>query len=165
MGIHNDRFLHLYSTPGHVLRRAWQYAQACFEREVAPMGVTSPQFSILYAISIIPGMEQQEVAQAVHYDPATTGGVLLRLEKAGLIQRKPSRRSPRGRAIYLTAEGEAQLERVLPSIWRNQNVLMQRLSEDEQAELLRLLSKMAGITNSFNPPVVQAPKVEPSTAA
>jgi MarR family transcriptional regulator, lower aerobic nicotinate degradation pathway regulator len=164
MGIHNDRFLHLYSTPGHVLRRAWQFAQATFERQVAPLGITSPQFSILYAISVTPGMEQQEVAQAVHYDPATTGGVLLRLEKAGMVRRKPSRRSPRGRAIYLTPEGEAMLQRVLPAIWRNQIVLLERLDDDEKAVLLKLLSKMAGIDNSFNPRTDETETAEPPTA-
>jgi DNA-binding MarR family transcriptional regulator len=145
-------FLSLYDQPGHIFRRCGQYAAANFEAEVGFLGITPPQYAVLYAISLAPGMEQQEIARAIHYDAATTGAVLARLLKLNTIRREPSGRSARGIAIYLAPAGEALLRRALPAIWRNQVRLLEPLTDEEKPEFLRLLSKAAGVENSFNRP-------------
>jgi DNA-binding MarR family transcriptional regulator len=145
-------FLPLYDQPGHIFRRCAQYSAMTFEREVGGLGITPPQFSALYAISMAPGMEQQEIARAIHYDAATTGAILARLQKLGAIRREPSGRSARGLAIYLSPQGDTLMRKVLPAIWRNQVKLLEPLTDDEKPEFLRLLSKAAGVENSFNKP-------------
>ena len=145
-------FLTLYDQSGHIFRRCGQYSAMAFEEEMGKLGITPPQFSTLYAISLCPGMEQQEIARAIHYDAATTGAVLARLHKLNAIRREPSGRSARGIAIYLAPAGEALLQRALPAIWRNQVRLLEPLTDEEKPVFLRLLSKAAGVENSFNRP-------------
>ena len=117
--------------------------------------LTSPQFVVLYTVWVEPGMEQQELAAVVHMDPNTTGGVLQRLESRGWIKRTPSGRSRRGLAIFTTLEGAAVIEQASLITPQYQQALLWRLAPAEQHELLRLLSKAAGIDNSYNDPAAQ----------
>jgi DNA-binding MarR family transcriptional regulator len=146
-------FAPLYDQPGHVLRRARQFAASVFETEVGFLGVTEPQFAALYAISLAPGMEQQEIARSIFYDAATTSGILARLLKLGAIRRTASGRSTRGVAVDLAPDGEALLQRLLPAIWQHHVRILERLAVDERPVVLELLSRAAGVENTFNPTV------------
>jgi DNA-binding MarR family transcriptional regulator len=97
-------------------------------------------------------MEQQEVAAAVRYDPATTSAVLVKLEAAGIIRREPSTRSQRGLQIYATDRGLEVLAEHDPLVEANQIRLLARLSPEERPVLLRLMSKLAGLNNSHYTP-------------
>ena len=108
-----ERFLTLYNQPGHILRRAKQFAQRSGETDKPAL--TPVQYAVLFVISLLPGMEQQEVAAAVRYDPATTGAVLVKLEAAGIIRREPSNRSQRGLLIYATDKGLKALRAIARS--------------------------------------------------
>ena len=155
-------FISLYDQPGHVFRRCRQFAAASFEAEVGHLGVTAPQFSALYAMALFPGLEQQEIAGAIFYDAATTSGILSRLLKMGAIEREASGRSARGVAIRLAPGGEALMQQLLPAVWQHQVRLLERLGRDEKPSFLKLLSKVAGVENSFNPP---HPDVRPGAPA
>jgi DNA-binding MarR family transcriptional regulator len=144
-------FVSLYDQPGHVFRRCRQFSAASFDETVGPLGITPPQFPALYAIAIQPGMEQQEIARAIFYDAATTSGILSRLMKIGAIQRVASGRSARGMSIQLTPQGRGLLQGILPMVWQHQVRLLGRLSLNEKPAFLRLMSKVAGIDNSFSP--------------
>jgi DNA-binding MarR family transcriptional regulator len=146
-----ERFLPLYNQPGHVMRRAQQFAA---DRGAAGRSrlLTPLQYAVLYAISLKPGMEQQDVAAAVRYDPATTSAVLVKLEAAGAIRREPSTRSLRGLMIFATDEGAATLAQFDVHVQQNQVRLLARLDESERPELLRLMSKIAGLSNSYTSP-------------
>lgn len=160
-GLNDDHFRPLYDIPAHIFRRGWQHAEAMFESKLGHLGLTSPQFVVLYAVSLAPGMEQRELAMIIHYDPVTTGGVLLRLEKRGFVRRAPSGRSRRGRAIFPTPQGIAILKQAAPLSSQQQSDLLQRLDPAEQHELMRLLSKAASVENSYNLPVRTTAPAQP----
>lgn len=49
----------------------------------------------------------------------------------------------RGKKVSLTARGRQFMDQVLPGHYLRISTLMNRLSEDEQAELIRLLTKLS----------------------
>jgi DNA-binding MarR family transcriptional regulator len=148
----DPRLRDFYDLPGHIFRRAWQRQVAIFDREMGPLGITGAQYVALSAVKIQPGMEQRELSAVIFFDAATTGGIVKRLEAMGVLRRQPSGRSRRGRALYLTAQGEALLAEAAPAIARVSAALLANLTPEEGRTMLALVSKAAGLTNSYYPP-------------
>ena len=148
----DPRLRDFYDLPGHILRRSWQRHVAIVDRELGPLGITGAQYVALSAIQIQPGMEQQELSTVIFYDAANTGGIVKRLEAMGVLRRQPSGRSRRGRALYLTPAGEGLLKQAAPAIARVSAALLENLEPDERQTFLALVSKAAGLTNSYYRP-------------
>jgi DNA-binding MarR family transcriptional regulator len=144
-------FAPLYDLPGHLVRRVEQLIHILFKSEAGRFGITSAQYAILSVVRIAPGLEQREIAQAAGYDAATTGGILHRLEALRLVRRNKGTRSRRGHCIELTTAGRRKLRAIEPAIIRLQEKLLKSLAPSERGELLRLLSKLTRVTNSYNP--------------
>ncbi len=90
-------------------------------------------------------MDQNSLAETVDLDRWTTGDVLVRLERRGLLAREVDRSDRRCRKLHLTPAGQALVEEMEPAGSRAHNRLLTPLSTAEQAELLRLLRKLLGV--------------------
>jgi DNA-binding MarR family transcriptional regulator len=139
----------LYDQLAHLLRRGKQRMDALIEQRPAGLALTSPQIALLSAAALRPGMEQAELAAAIACDPATAGGMVKRLEKLGFIARHASPRSRRGRAIYITAAGEAWIESARGHLEAAHAAMLAALDPEERRTLHCLLSKMLGLANSY----------------
>lgn len=77
----------------------------------------------------------------------SSGGLtarLIRLEKAGLIERPASEGDGRSLPVQLTAEGRRRAEAAFREDMAVEARLLEGLTETEQQELARLLAKLAG---------------------
>src|ERR1043165_5450885 len=102
----------LYGRPGFMLRRAHQIAVALFLEQTGELGITTTQFGILHLLKHSPGLDQITVAKLLGLDRSTTGMVLEKLEKAGLVGRVVGKSDRRKRSLKLTPAGERMLKRL-----------------------------------------------------
>jgi DNA-binding MarR family transcriptional regulator len=58
------------------------------------------------------GMTQRQLADLLASDPNTIAAMAARLEKHGLIRRKPHERNSKARSIYMTPAGRRQLAKL-----------------------------------------------------
>lgn len=147
----DDTFVQFYDMPGYLLRRSGQFINMHYDAEMGGMGITASQVSAFLAVHLKEGMEQRELASALNWDEATVGGMVRRLEAQGLFVRRSSPRSKRGLQIYLTDKGRELYKLVRPKVTQVAENALRNLEPAEQAELLRLLSKMMGERNSYHP--------------
>lgn len=79
--------------------------------ELAPLGITAPQFRLLAAVDALgrlgSGARQSDVAERALMDPVTASETLRTLERRLLISREPHPTDRRARAIRLTEAGAA----------------------------------------------------------
>jgi DNA-binding MarR family transcriptional regulator len=87
---------------------------ALFAEECASCGVTPVPFSLLSLLATQPGLDQAALAFAVGVDRATTANVVARLEKRGLLRRRPGPTDRRVKLVELTAAGTRLLARIDP---------------------------------------------------
>jgi len=98
--------------------------QSASKRLEATAGVTGPQRMVIRLVGRYPGIAAGQVSELLHLHPSTLTGILKRLEKAGLVARRPDpadgRRallalSPRGRTVDAVRGGtvEAGVRRAL----------------------------------------------------
>lgn len=75
----------------------------------------------------------------------SSGGMtnrLDRLERAGLIERRPNPEDRRGTLVAISKAGLALIDRAVPAHLKNEEAVMSCLSADEQEQLNGLLGKL-----------------------
>jgi MarR family transcriptional regulator, temperature-dependent positive regulator of motility len=143
----------LHDEPGHLIRRAHQLAVSTFH-ETHGRDVTPVQYAVLRALQNEPGIDQVTLAQRVALDTSTTADIATRLESKGWVERVLLAR--RQRSLHLTPAGEAILSDMLPRVEPMYQLLLQGLSPEEQADLVRLLRKFVHLcerSDAKAPPV------------
>lgn len=144
--------LELDPFPMELLGRLAETALAISRDRLSPLfaefGLQSGEFDVLATLrrSGQPFM----LTPTALYESAmvSSGGMtnrLDRLEKAGLIERRPNPADRRGVLVVLTETGKATIDRLMPLHVRNELTVLSALTSDEQQELNRLLRKLQGL--------------------
>ncbi len=103
--------------------------QSTSKRMESTLGLTGPQRLVVRLVGRFPGITAGTLAQILHVHPSTLTGVLKRLEKRGLLERKADPLDGRkalfalteaGRALDIPSEGtvESAVQRVLSRMSR-----------------------------------------------
>ena len=90
------------------------------------------------------GIAPSTIAEKLGVTKATVSNMLMRMERDGLVVEKPSPGDARGKLICLTQDGRDFMNEILPPHYLRVTKLMEKLSEEEQHELIRLLKKLSG---------------------
>ena len=128
--------------PGHLIRRAHQFAVAIFMEETADFDVTPVQFAILNALIDTPGADQITLAGQVAFDAATSGAVIGRLVARGWIRREPDAVDRRRKLLWVTPDGEQAVQQMKRLVARVQTHILGPLNAQEREQLLGLLGKL-----------------------
>jgi DNA-binding MarR family transcriptional regulator len=127
---------------GFLLAKAYQRACALFKEEFDRCDLTPQQFALLSFLWIEDGLSQTELSARSQIDRTTIGGIIDRLEKEGLVERRIHPEDRRAYQVYLTAKGRS-LEEELSSV---ANCVLLKvtspLTEQEHETLVRLLTKI-----------------------
>jgi MarR family transcriptional regulator, lower aerobic nicotinate degradation pathway regulator len=127
---------------GHLLRRAHQRATALFLEIMDAIDLTPTQYAALVKIAEVGEISQNHLGRLTAMDPATSQGVIRRLQARGLIDLRPDPGDRRRTLLSLAAAGKRLLA---PAIARGRTITARTLAPldiDEQAALLRLLKKL-----------------------
>jgi DNA-binding MarR family transcriptional regulator len=110
-------FMRLVWALDHALQKA-------SKRMKASTGLTGPQRLVIRIVSRFPGITPGQLARLLHLDPGTVTGVVMRLERQGLLRRRRDPNDRRRTFLGATEKGqrladakgrtiEAAVERVL----------------------------------------------------
>lgn len=127
---------------GFLLAKAYQRACAIFKEEFDRYDLTSQQFGLLAFLWIEDGLSQAELSARSQIDRTTMGGIIDRLEKEGLVERRNHPADRRAYQVYLTAKGRSLEDELCAVANRVQSKVNAPLTADEQATLIRLLGKL-----------------------
>lgn len=75
------------------------------KRMAATIGLTGPQRLVIRIAGRFPGISAGQLAAILHIHPSTLTGVLRRLQRRGLIDRRPHPKDARRAALGLTLRG------------------------------------------------------------
>jgi DNA-binding MarR family transcriptional regulator len=118
---------------------ARQLARALHER-IAPLGVVPGQFAQLLALYEHDGITQQDLCEIVGIEQPTMANTLGRMERDGLVERRPHPSDGRKQLIHLTDKARA-LEGPLTEAAESVNTLATAgLSETERSTLMGLIA-------------------------
>ena len=124
----------LKNSPGHLLRRAQQYANDLYSKEVGASGPTPRQFEVLFAVSQNEGLSQTHLVDRTGIDRSTLADIVRRMLKKGLLQRRRTKEDARAYAVKLTEEGWRTLRQAEPLAKRVDDRILAALSGNPQRE-------------------------------
>jgi DNA-binding MarR family transcriptional regulator len=114
-----------------------------FEQRFAPLGIHAGQDRLLEELWHEDGLRQSELIGQLSVEPPTVTGILQRMERDGLIERRPDSENRRVQRVYLTEAGR-QLEKPVRKVWREvESTFLSDLSASDRRQLLDLLAKLA----------------------
>ena len=132
----SDRLL---QSPIHLLRRAGQCAEDLFDAEVGNRGLTARQLAVLIAVAEDEGSSQSDLVKRTGIDRSTLGGLVLRLQRRHLLQRRRKMEDSRTYAIKLTEEGRRLLRAAEPLAKRVDERVLEALSSNQREQFIEAL--------------------------
>lgn len=131
---------------GFQLRRAHQHASSVFQSIMSEHKLTPGQFAVLARVKEAGELTQNQLGRSVDMDTATVYGVVVRLEKRGLLERFADEKHRSRLRVRLSAEGQALVQTCFVPAQQVSELTLQSLSAEEGRQLLELLSKLVNKT-------------------
>lgn len=129
---------------GFLLAKGYQRAWAILREEIEQYDLTPPQFGLLSFLWQQDGLTQVELSEKGQIDRSTVGGLIDRLERNGLLERRQHPQDRRAYKIYLTEQGKAMESTLSACAKRSLERFTAGLNEDEIKELGRMLEILRG---------------------
>lgn len=127
---------------GFLLAKAYQRACAIFKEEFDHFDLTPHQFGLLAFLWREDGLSQTELSARSQIDRTTMGGIIDRLEKEGLVERRDHPEDRRAYQVFLTTKGKSLEDKLCRVANRVQHKVNTPLTSEEQTTLIRLLEKL-----------------------
>jgi DNA-binding MarR family transcriptional regulator len=127
---------------GFRLRRVQNQLSRDFADATADHGLRSGLFSSLEIIAANPGVSQSELSREVGLDKSVTVTIVDELERFGWAERRRSPTDRRRHALFVTAEGQRELDELFAILARTEDAVLHQLSPAEMHVLSELLDRM-----------------------
>ncbi len=111
-----------------------------YDRE---FGLSIWQWRVMAVTADTPGISATEIGQRTQMDKVAVSRAVAGLIELGYLERRASTEDARRSSLVLTAAGRGIYEMIVPLALSEEAQLVSALSEREQAELARLMGKLA----------------------
>lgn len=133
----------LKKSPGHLLRRAQQYAHDLYSKDVGSSGPTPRQFEVLHVVAQNEGLSQTDLVQHTGIDRSTLADMIARMMKKGLLSRKRTKEDARANAVSITAAGRRMLKGAEAKVNKSDKAVLSALPKTQQAAFMKALTAYA----------------------
>lgn len=134
-----------YATIGFALKLAQQALRTRLDAGLREIGLTTPQYAVLAFLKEEAGASNAELARRAFVTPQTMQGILVTLERAGLISRTAHPEHGRVQQTELTAAGADALEAANRTITEAETRLRKASSPLEVQAVIALLTRYAEV--------------------
>jgi DNA-binding MarR family transcriptional regulator len=128
---------------GYALKRAQHALRTSMDEALRPLALTTPQYAVLCAVEVEPGLSNARLARAAFVTAQTMQGVLVNLERDGLLARRPDPTNGRVLRSELTRRGRLVLARAHFAVRVVEDRMVASFGEEASAQLAVSLSKCA----------------------
>ncbi len=148
---------------GFVVNMTAKAFQKSFDIELRKnAGVSLSQWRVVGALVIQPGLTQKEIADKVGIEGATLVPIIDKMEKEGLLKRKPDSSDRRVNRIYLTQKADSLWESMVECALRIRKSSTKNISENDiqtTLETLRKISQNLALFSELDKAVVSVKKI------
>lgn len=121
------------------MKRAQHALRSEMDGALREVGLTTPQYAALLVVEGEEGLSGALLARRCFVTPQTMNGILINLERAGLLERRAHPEHGRVLQAYLTGDGERMLSRAHALVEAIEEQMLGDLTEGERARLLAVL--------------------------
>lgn len=115
-----------------------------YDRE---FGLSIWQWRVMAVTADTPGISATEIGQRTQMDKVAVSRAVAGLMEVGYLERRPSTDDARRSLLFLTKAGRDVYELIVPLALAEEERLVASLSAKDQAELARLMEKLARVAS------------------
>ncbi len=106
-------------------------------------GLSIPEWRVITILALYPGLSASEVSDRTAMDKVAVSRAVARLLERGFIKRETHGDDRRRSVLALSAAGFEVYETIAPLVIESERRLMSVLSEEEEQQLERLITRLA----------------------
>lgn len=130
-----------WKSPGYLANHMARLFALGLHERIKPLGLAPAQFMTLLELWSDDGLTQRELVSRLDVEQATMANTLARMERDGLIRRKPHPEDGRSQQIWLTAKAR-KLEKPATQAAKAQNqAALAGLNASERAAFIDLMAR------------------------
>lgn len=130
-------------------------ARLCFKglhEQIAPLGLAPAQFMTLLELWREDGLTQKDLVERLDVEQATMANTIARMERDGLIERRPHPEDRRARSIHMTDKAKSLEVDATKAAMRVNEDMLSPLTNDEQKHFIQMMQRIvAGKKAAQNP--------------
>ena len=127
---------------GYMTNWAARLFARVIDRRLKPLGLSSGQLPVFFALGGGAALSQKELAKAAAIEQPTMAATLARMERDGLIERKSDPRDGRSAIVKLTPSAMAKARAVSEAVNSENAKALAGLKEREREAFLDLLRQI-----------------------
>lgn len=112
------------------------------QRRISPLGLAPAQFMVLLELWALDQQTQSALTRGLDVEQATMANTLRRMERDGLITRRPSKEDRRSRLICLTDKARGLQNQAVAAAMAQNRSALSGLSEVEQDALVDMMRRV-----------------------
>lgn len=124
---------------GYILKRTQHALRTQMDDALRPLGITTPQYAVLCAIELEPGLSNAALARAGFVTAQTMQGIVANMERDGLLGRSEDPAHGRILRTELTSQGREMLVRAHVLVARVEAAMVHALTVPDVNNLIALL--------------------------
>ncbi len=101
------------------------------DRALKPLGMTRSQWWMLAFLSRRDGMKQGALAADLDLTKVAVGGLIDRMESAGLVERRSDQRDARAKRIFLIGKGKSLVNRIRSQVEAVETEILSTVTEEQ----------------------------------
>ncbi|GGC18633.1 MarR family transcriptional regulator [Novosphingobium marinum] len=129
---------------GYLVHDVSRMRRTAMDYAVAPLGLTRSQWSLLATLSRSTnnGMMQAEIARIMGLGKVTTGGLVSRLETAGLVERRDDESDKRAKRVFITEKGYETIRQMIDVADPLNEEILEGISAKERKQIEDILHRV-----------------------
>jgi DNA-binding MarR family transcriptional regulator len=127
---------------GFLVHDVSRLRRSIVDRVLKPLGVTRSQWWVLAFLSRADGMSQVALAEELDLGKVALGGLIDRLEKTGLVSRRPDDDDRRVKRVFLTKKSHALISEIRSSVSETEKIIINQINDADLRATVRALRKM-----------------------
>ena len=127
---------------GVLVHEVSRLRRKAIDQLLQPLGITGAQWWLLTYVSLRPGLAQSRLAEELNLGKVAVGGLIDRMTKNNLIERRPSDEDKRVNHVFLSATGVKladEIRRLSTGVLDN---ALQGISSEELDVAMSVLTQM-----------------------
>jgi len=129
---------------GYMTNWAARLFARAIDRRLKPLGVSSGQLPVLFALSAGAALSQRQLALAAATEQPTMAATLTRMERDGLLVKRPNPRDGRSMLYSLSPEALKKTTDIRAAVDAVNREALMGLEENERATYLAMMAKVIG---------------------
>ncbi len=127
---------------GYLINHTARLFALGLREQIAPLGLAPAQFMTLLELWREDGLAQKDLVERLDVEQATMANTIARMERDGLVERRPNPEDGRTRSVFMTARARSLKDAATKAAQEVNQEYLSVLTPDERKQMIEMLQRI-----------------------